>query len=711
VPRFLTRLALALMLLGMTSAAAAREIVPAPAVQQTRPAHAPTDLGPSDLGASTVSDKDSKLESSLVAIERTAQAESVAAALGKARDAGMSVVGAQVRVIVEASGGSLAGTETAVAVAGGTVEAGYANLVQASVPIDALKTLANDPSVAYVRPPAASTSYAVTGEGVVASGANTWQAAGVNGSGVKVGVIDFGFTGYQQRQASGDLPASLVAADFCNGAVTAPGNEHGTAVAEIVSEMAPGIQLYLLCIGGEVQLGQAKDYAKANGIQILSSSIGFSSSSRGDVTGPPGSPAAIIADAADSGILWVTAAGNSAQKHWSGTFTDVDNDGFHEFASGDETQSIFLSNGQRACFDLKWDSWPTTAQDFDLLLARSSDLTLVAASATTQNGTQTPTEFFCYTNVAASQYFELIIRKFQATQAPRFDLFVFNGSVALQYLVAAGSLDEMAATPKAFGVGALCWQSNQLEPYSSQGPTIDGRVKPDIAGQSVVSSASEGPFTSCADSGFPGHGFNGTSAAQPHVAGAAALVKQANPGFTPSQIQAFLEARAIDQGAPGKDNQFGAGRLALGAAPAAATATPTATAPAAGPGTATPTPTPTATPASSAACNPRPNVAVTATPVGGRLQVTITATGQGNVLQSIQFGANTGPLANALIDLPDSRTGLSNGFTQAISPSATSFTFWVRRAVAGQATTVPVVVTDKCGTWPTFVGGGPAAGF
>jgi hypothetical protein len=33
------------------------------------------------------------------------------------------------------------------------------------------------------------------------------------------------------------------------------------------------------------------------------------------------------------------------------------------------------------------------------------------------------------------------------------------------------------------------------------------------------------------------------------------------------------------------------------------------------------------------------------------------------------------------------------------------------RQAAGQATTVPFVVTDNCGPWKSFVGGGTAAGF
>jgi subtilisin family serine protease len=110
-------------------------------------------------------------------------------------------------------------------------------------------------------------------------------------------------------------------------------------------------------------------------------------------------------------------------------------------------------------------------------------------------------------------------------------------------------------------VGAICWQTDALESFSSQGPTIDNRVKPDIAGQDRTSSSVYGGAAGCTG------GFPGTSASAPHVAGAAALVAEANPGFTPAQIQTFLESRALDRGAAGKDNQFGWGRLWLGSAP------------------------------------------------------------------------------------------------------------------------------------------------
>ena len=61
--------------------------------------------------------------------------------------------------------------------------------------------------------------------------------------------------------------------------------------------------------------------------------------------------------------------------------------------------------------------------------------------------------------------------------------------------------------------------------------------------------------------------FPGTSQAAPHVAGLAALVKQANPAFTPQQVAAYLKSNAAERGASGPDNTWGYGFAQLPAAP------------------------------------------------------------------------------------------------------------------------------------------------
>jgi hypothetical protein len=125
---------------------------------------------------------------------------------------------------------------------------------------------------------------------------------------------------------------------------------------------------------------------------------------------------------------------------------------------------------------------------------------------------------------------------------------------------------------------------------------------------------------------------------------------------------------------------------------------------------------PTATPTPAAVCAPRPSVAVATTPLGGgRLQVTITAPASANDrLLALRFGAAT----NARIEVtgppqppnaggsPTSGTG---GFAVSLPPGTQQTTFVVTRVTAGQGATVPLVVVDSCGEWPTVVGGGAGA--
>ncbi|HEX9044295.1 MAG TPA: S8 family serine peptidase, partial [Candidatus Limnocylindrales bacterium] len=391
-----------------------------------------------------------------------------------------------------------------------------------------------------------------------ATNAGAWQGGGARGAGVKVAVIDLGFAGYATAQASGDLPASVTTEDDCGGQL-ATASQHGTAVAEIVYKMAPAATLYLICIGTEVDLATAEAFAKANGIHVIQHSLTWFNSSRGDGSGAAGTPDAIAADARNNGILWVNAAGNEAQAHWSGTFSD-DGTGWNLFAPGDSYDGVYIGAGETQCAHLKWDDWPTSAQDYDLYLFDSNGI--VAYSENPQSGTQTPTEDLCYTNPGATAEFWIAIHNYQATAAPRFDLFL-PGAGQIQYYTTAGSLPEPASSSATLAVGAVCWSAMSLEPYSSQGPTIDGRIKPDLAGPDRISTATYGGYTNCGAAS----GFAGTSASSPHVAGAAALVKSANPGFSASQVQAYLQTSAQDLGAPGRDNQFGYGKLRLPAWP------------------------------------------------------------------------------------------------------------------------------------------------
>ena len=68
--------------------------------------------------------------------------------------------------------------------------------------------------------------------------------------------------------------------------------------------------------------------------------------------------------------------------------------------------------------------------------------------------------------------------------------------------------------------------------------------------------------------------MSGTSMAAPHVAALAALLKGADRGLTPDRIEEAITTSAADLGAPGRDDDFGAGRIDAAAALAAVTPAP-----------------------------------------------------------------------------------------------------------------------------------------
>lgn len=103
------------------------------------------------------------------------------------------------------------------------------------------------------------------------------------------------------------------------------------------------------------------------------------------------------------------------------------------------------------------------------------------------------------------------------------------------------------------------WDTSTIAAYSSRGPTIDGRTKPDITGIVCGTTTTHTPVS------VGGHQcwFHGTSQAAPHIAGMAALVKQRFPNYSPIEIVRYLEQNAADRGAVGDDNTWGHGLAAL----------------------------------------------------------------------------------------------------------------------------------------------------
>jgi peptidoglycan hydrolase CwlO-like protein len=456
----------------------------------------------------------------------------------------IDVVGGGVRVIIEAMPGQALAAATAAEALGFNVEASYDNLVQVVVSVPGLIALAEDPAIRFMRLPYVSVP-AVTSEGVNLIDADDWQSAGYTGAGVKVGILDIGFSGYSGLLGT-ELPDTSTTwwAPSVGDAGT---SVHGTACAEIVYDIAPDADFYLANFATSVEWANAIDWLIAQGVDVISSSVGWVNSGPGDGTGIIGDK---VDDVRAAGILWSQAAGNYAQKHWMGGWVDTDADNWHEFNPGDESNAIWANAGDTIAVFLKWDDpWGGSGNDYDLYLFDPS-MNVVASSLNVQDGNDEPAEGITY-SAASTGTHHIAINLLNADGTAEFHLLTFYDD--LQYQVASNSLIAPADSPSAMTMGAVWWNGpNVIESFSSQGPTQDGRTKPDLVAPDGVSTAPYGPVN-----------FFGTSSAAPHGAGAAVLVKDRYPSYSPAQIQAFLEEHAVDLGVFGKDNIYGSGRLAL----------------------------------------------------------------------------------------------------------------------------------------------------
>jgi subtilisin family serine protease len=376
----------------------------------------------------------------------------------------------------------------------------------------------------------------------------------VDGTGVAVGILDTGFKGASDLLGS-ELPADTLATDFVLQRLSQFEEVHGTACAEIIHDVAPGATLVLAGFEDEVTWGAAVDELVNSGVDIISHSVGFD-----NIYSPDGNHffARKVDEAVSRGVLFVTAGGNEADKYFQGPWRDENGNGYLDVPGG---EVLPIAAEGAAVVTLRWDDpFGGSLHDYDLLVVKQEFLSnpdlsptnpnIIAASAELQNGSQDPVERVEFE--LSGLGFILVLHDSNSPLSPGQRFWVWSSvGIDPSQGTGIGTLTLPADARGGVAVAAVGWDTRTLEGFSSRGPTADGRVKPDVAGPDRVSTVSYGDP------------FSGTSAATPHVSGAAALILSANPGMSVSDLRRALEEAVDLLGYPGRNNDIGAGLIDL----------------------------------------------------------------------------------------------------------------------------------------------------
>lgn len=474
-------------------------------------------------------------------------------------------------------------------------------LVQARVPPTKLDAVAALPSVKFIRLPDygfinRQGSVGTEGNAIVRANLLRLQT-GVSGTGVRVGVISGGISGLAQSIATGNLPPTNFFRDSSGvliattGGVTAQSfradgnlevfgnspNAEGTALLEIVHDLTPGAQLFYANFGTSLEFNQAVNFLAAR-TDIVVDDVSFFNAGPYDGTSLVSQNTTNALNNPSNPIrTYFTVAGNYRMRHYRGTFTDcgcsfpsinaaeggVSNVHLFTATAGTTGPAAQAFNGITvppggALIRLQWDDpWGASTNDYDLFVLQS-DGSIVTGSVDAQTGFQNPAEAVFIPNTGSAPVtLSYFIVNFRNQAAPRtFDVFLApDGFVPTHQFNTPGmSIPNQAdAGGGVLTVGAVPWLfPNVPEPYGGEGPTRDGRLKPEVMAPDGVTVSGAGGFSQV---------FLGTSAASPHAAGAAALLLSQNPSLTHSQLANLIKGTAVDLGPPGPDNRFGFGRI------------------------------------------------------------------------------------------------------------------------------------------------------
>ncbi len=356
-------------------------------------------------------------------------------------------------------------------------------------------------------------------------GVSAWHARGWRGRGMKVAILDSGFHGYREHLGKA-LPKSVSVRSFrFDGNLEAKDSQHGILCAEVIHSLAPEADLLLANWEPEhpQQFLAAVRWARREGARIVSCSIIMPTWSDCEGRGRVHDELTrLLSPTGGEGhALFFASAGNTAQRHWSGSFEDG-GDGYHVWKRDDGialTENVIRPWGrERVSVELCCPS----GDRYEVSVLDASTKEVVTGATSREIGGA---------NCAVAAFIPETDREYRVRvhalgkAKGKFHLVVLGGS--LLHARSVGSIPFPGDGAEVIAVGAVDTLGRRLT-YSSCGAK-GGPIKPDFV--ATV------PFPS----GWRSRPFAGTSAAAPQAGALAALLWSRHPEWKAEQIREALQ--------------------------------------------------------------------------------------------------------------------------------------------------------------------------